>query len=146
VSRKCHQARSRGGSTTRRRSAADGTPPQAQIEEDGAGIAEESEEAEETLEQSGLYGKSGWPLVLEACTLTIAAEVGDRSQIATIALAAAQNPYLVAFGAIAGHCAATGMAVLGGSFISKYLSERVIGFVGGGLFLVFALTTAVGLF
>mmetsp|Transcript_23447 Transcript_23447/g.69016 ORF Transcript_23447/g.69016 Transcript_23447/m.69016 type:complete len:297 (+) Transcript_23447:56-946(+) len=118
----------------------------AQIEEDGAGIAEESEEAEETLEQSGLYGKSGWPLVLEACTLTIAAEVGDRSQIATIALAAAQNPYLVAFGAIAGHCAATGMAVLGGSFISKYLSERVIGFVGGGLFLVFALTTAVGLF
>ena len=110
MSRKCHQARSRGGSTTRRRSAADGTPPQAQIEEDGAGIAEESEEAEETLEQSGLYGKSGWPLVLEACTLTIAAEGGDRSQIATIALAAAQNPYLVAFGAIAGHCAATGMA------------------------------------
>ena len=32
------------------------------------------------------------------------------------------------------------MAVLGGSFISRYLSERVIGIVGGVLFLVFALT------
>jgi len=118
----------------------------AQIEDDGAGIAEESEEASETLQKSGLYEKSGWPLVFEACTLTIAAEIGDRSQIATIALAAAQNPYLVALGAIAGHCVATGMAVLGGSFISKYLSERVIGFVGGALFLVFAFTTAIGLF
>jgi len=38
------------------------------------------------------------------------------------------------------------MAVLGGSFISKYLSERVIGYVGGALFLVFAFTTAIGLF
>ena len=38
------------------------------------------------------------------------------------------------------------MAVLGGSFISKYLSERVIGIVGGVLFLIFALTTALGLY
>jgi putative Ca2+/H+ antiporter (TMEM165/GDT1 family) len=38
------------------------------------------------------------------------------------------------------------MAILGGSFISKYLSERVIGLVGGVLFLIFAATTAVGLF
>ena len=36
--------------------------------------------------------------------------------------------------------------VLGGSFISRYLSERVIGIVGGVLFLAFAATTAVGLF
>ena len=49
-------------------------------------------------------------------------------------------------GAILGHCVATGMAVLGGSFISKYLSERVIGIVGGVLFLIFALTTALGLY
>ena len=37
------------------------------------------------------------------------------------------------------------MAVLGGSFISKYLSERAIGIVGGVLFIFFALTTAVAL-
>ena len=52
----------------------------------------------------------------------------------------------LAGGAILGHCVATGMAVLGGSFISRYLSERVIGIVGGVLFLVFALTTALGLY
>ena len=114
------------------------------VEEDGAGIAEEREDAEETL--AGIDVKGGWPLVVEACTLTVAAEIGDRSQLATIALSAAANPVGVFFGGTAGHCLATGMAVLGGSFISKYLSERVIGIIGGVLFLGFALTTAVGLF
>jgi len=52
----------------------------------------------------------------------------------------------VALGATAAHASATGLAVLGGSFMSKYLSEKVIGYVGGSLFLVFALTTALGVF
>ncbi|KAL1518701.1 hypothetical protein AB1Y20_002988 [Prymnesium parvum] len=116
------------------------------IEEDGAGIEEERDEASQILKVSGAADKGGLPLVIEACTLTLAAEIGDRSQLATIALAAAGNPFGVCAGGIVGHCAATGMAVLGGSFISKYLSERVIGIVGGVLFLVFALTTAIGLF
>ena len=115
-----------------------------EVEDDGAGIAEEREEAEETLATIDVTG--GWPLVREACILTIAAEVGDRSQLATIALAAAANPYGVFLGGTAGHCIATGMAVLGGAFISKYLSERVIGIVGGVLFIVFAITTALGIF
>ena len=113
------------------------------VEDDGAGIADEREEAEETLESIDVTG--GWPLVVEACTLTIAAEIGDRSQLATIALSAAANPFGVFLGGTAGHCVATGMAVLGGSFISKYLSERAIGIVGGVLFIFFALTTAVAL-
>jgi putative Ca2+/H+ antiporter (TMEM165/GDT1 family) len=115
------------------------------LEEDGAGIAEERKEAEETVSAIDA-ATGGWPLVLEACTLTLAAEVGDRSQLATIALGAAQNPFGVALGGTLGHCCATGLAVLGGSFISKYFSERVIGLVGGTLFLVFAFTTAFGLF
>jgi len=116
------------------------------VEEDGAGIAEEREDAEKTLGDSDISLKGGWPLVTEACTLTIAAEIGDRSQLATIALGAAANPYGVFLGGTAGHCIATGMAVLGGSFISKYLSERVIGIVGGVLFIIFAATTAIGVF
>ena len=141
------------------------------VEVDGAGIDEERDEvsdshphldpipnlpsriarpatrqAEKTLSKAGTDAKQGWAFVAEACTLTIAAEVGDRSQIATIALSAASNPFGVAAGATVGHCAATGLAVLGGAFISKYLSERVIGRVGGVLFLAFALTTAIGLF
>jgi len=116
----------------------------AAVEVEGEGIAEERADAVETLENVDVTG--GWPLVVEACTLTIAAEIGDRSQLATIALAAAANPFGVFLGGTAGHCLATGMAVLGGSFISKYLSERVIGIIGGVLFLGFAATTAVGLF
>ena len=66
------------------------------IEEGGpSGIDEEREEAEKTLQETGADRKGGWPLVGEAFTLTVAAEIGDRSQIATIALAAAQNPFAV---------------------------------------------------
>jgi putative Ca2+/H+ antiporter (TMEM165/GDT1 family) len=42
----------------------------------------------------------------------------------------------VVLGAIAGHGIATFVAVLGGSFLGKYVDERVVQYVGGSLFLV----------
>lgn len=92
---------------------------------DNSGMEEEAEEAEKELDSVGKAGK--WALIGEAFALTFAAELGDRSQLTTIALSAAQNPFAVCIGAIIAHCIATGGAVLGGSFISKYLSEKVIG-------------------
>ena len=71
---------------------------------------------------------------------------GDRSMLATVALAASQSPIGVALGAIGGHGLATLMAVLGGSIISPHISERMMSLIGGSLFLLFAATTAVGLF
>jgi putative Ca2+/H+ antiporter (TMEM165/GDT1 family) len=44
----------------------------------------------------------------------------------------------VVLGAVAGHAVATVIAVLGGSFLGRYLDERVVQYVGGSLFLVFA--------
>ncbi|NJL39991.1 MAG: TMEM165/GDT1 family protein [Leptolyngbyaceae cyanobacterium RM2_2_4] len=77
-------------------------------------------------------------IVLEAFTLTFLAEWGDRTQIATIALAAAKPPIGVALGAILGHAICAAIAVLGGKLIAKHISERTITGLGGLLFLIFA--------
>lgn len=52
----------------------------------------------------------------------------------------------VVSGAIAGHGVATVIAVLGGSVMGQYLSERVVQYLGGILFLVFAAATAFDLY
>jgi putative Ca2+/H+ antiporter (TMEM165/GDT1 family) len=75
----------------------------------------------------------------QALTLTFLAEWGDRSQIATIALAAAKNPYGVIIGGLIGHAFCTGLAVIGGRMLAAKISERHVASVGGVLFLVFAI-------
>lgn len=79
------------------------------------------------------------PIFIECMTLTFLAEWGDRSQIATIALAAAQNPYGVTIGAIIGHSLCTGGAVIGGRMLATRISVKSVTLIGGGLFLLFAL-------
>jgi len=78
------------------------------------------------------------PIFLKTFTLTFLAEWGDRSQIATIALAAAKNPFGVTVGGICGHSLCTGGAVVFGRMLSRWISERSIGYAGGFLFLFFA--------
>jgi putative Ca2+/H+ antiporter (TMEM165/GDT1 family) len=78
------------------------------------------------------------PIFVQGFTMTFLAEWGDRSQIATIALAAAKNPFGVTVGGIIGHAFCTGLAVVGGKMIANKISEKVVTYIGGALFLVFA--------
>lgn len=81
-------------------------------------------------------------VVLKAFSLTFIAEWGDRTQFATIALAAANNPVGVTIGAILGHAICAAIAVACGRMICGRISERTITLLGGSLFLLFA---AIGL-
>mmetsp|Transcript_26613 Transcript_26613/g.25474 ORF Transcript_26613/g.25474 Transcript_26613/m.25474 type:complete len:260 (+) Transcript_26613:108-887(+) len=75
----------------------------------------------------------------QAFTLTFLAEWGDRSQIATIALATTKNPFGVVLGGLMGHAFCTGVAVVGGRMLAARISEKAVATVGGSLFFAFAL-------
>ncbi|KAI5058678.1 hypothetical protein GOP47_0026848 [Adiantum capillus-veneris] len=107
----------------------------------------ELSEAEEVIKKSEV-NKSSTPFEVfgETFSLVFLAEWGDRSMLATIALGAAQAPVGVATGAIAGHVIATGLAVVGGAFLAQYISEKMVSYIGGFLFLAFAAATLLGVF
>ncbi|KAG2494051.1 hypothetical protein HYH03_007695 [Edaphochlamys debaryana] len=107
---------------------------------------EEKEEAQDVVDGLKTTGQDALRLILTTFTLVFAAEWGDKSFLATIALAAASSPLGVTAGAVAGHGVATGLAVAGGGLLSRYFSERVLQYVGGSLFLVFAAATLADLF
>ena len=84
-------------------------------------------------------------IMMQAFTLTFLAEWGDRSQIATIALAAAREPIGVTIGASLGHMLCTGLAVIGGKLLASRISERTVLLSGGGLFCLFSLLALLGI-
>lgn len=86
---------------------------------------------------SPLLGLLFSQVFLKAFTLTFLAEWGDRSQIATIGLAAQLDVVGVILGSILGHAACTGAAVLGGKHLAEHIDEKLVGLVGGVLFLLF---------
>jgi putative Ca2+/H+ antiporter (TMEM165/GDT1 family) len=65
------------------------------------------------------------PAWVQTFVMTFLAEWGDRSQIATIAMAAGQDYWWVTFGAMFGHAVCTGVAVLGGRAVAGRVSLKV---------------------
>ncbi|XP_006343910.1 GDT1-like protein 1, chloroplastic [Solanum tuberosum] len=113
---------------------------------DGMKAEEEQKEAELAVSEFSGNGAgllSAASTIVSTFALVFVAEWGDKSFFSTIALAAASSPLGVIGGALAGHGAATLLAVLGGSLLGTFLSEKVIAYIGGTLFLVFAAVTVI---
>ncbi|XP_020589297.1 GDT1-like protein 1, chloroplastic [Phalaenopsis equestris] len=90
-------------------------------------IKEEQQEAELAISEfrgNGAGLTAAASTVISTFFLVFFAEWGDKSFFSTIALAAAASPLGVIGGALAGHAFATLLAVLGGSLLGTYISEK----------------------
>ncbi|MCU0565889.1 MAG: TMEM165/GDT1 family protein [Oculatellaceae cyanobacterium Prado106] len=104
-------------------------------------VEEQQEAAEAVAKAEGQGKKARWgqmAIAVNAFWLTFVAEWGDRTQIATITLAAANNAVGVTVGATLGHAICAAIAVMCGRLVCRRISERTITFLGGVLFLLFA--------
>merc|ERR1719310_2586120 len=109
----------------------------------GLCVSDELVEVEQSLKASQESREGTKRVMMQAFTLTFLAEWGDRSQIATLALAAAREPFGVTLGACIGHALCTGIAVVGGKLLASRISERTVLQSGGALFLIFAVAELV---
>lgn len=83
---------------------------------------------------AGLLLSPAW---VQTFVMTFLGEWGDRSQIATIAMAAGQDYWFVIVGAIVGHACCTAGAVIGGRFLAEKISVRNVTLGGAIAFLAF---------
>eukprot|EP00527_Entomoneis_sp_CCMP2396_P004478 CAMPEP_0198146490 /NCGR_PEP_ID=MMETSP1443-20131203/29608_1 /TAXON_ID=186043 /ORGANISM="Entomoneis sp., Strain CCMP2396" /LENGTH=326 /DNA_ID=CAMNT_0043810475 /DNA_START=32 /DNA_END=1012 /DNA_ORIENTATION=+ len=115
-----------------------------EVEEELGGSSNKKADEEEggrsmRKQSSGGATKNAYQIAIQAFTLTFLAEWGDRSQIATIALAAAKNPLGVTIGGSIGHSVCTGFAVLGGRMVAARISEKSVSQFGGIIFCIFGI-------
>lgn len=79
------------------------------------------------------------PAWVQTFVMTFLGEWGDRSQIATIAMAAGQDYWWVTTGAVVGHGICTTGAVIGGRAVAGKVSMRVVTLGGAFAFIAFGL-------
>lgn len=111
-------------------------------DDDEGELAEVEAELNKKRRKSGGRQRATLPaatVFAEAFAVTFLAEWGDRSQIATVGLAASEDVVGVTLGGCLGHALCTGLAVLGGRSLADRAqdSERIVGALGGVLFLLF---------
>ena len=79
------------------------------------------------------------PVWIQVFVMTFLGEWGDRSQIATIAMAAGSEYWFVIFGAIIGHGLCTAAACIGGKYLAKKISMRNVTIGGAIAFFIFSI-------
>lgn len=78
------------------------------------------------------------PTWIQVFAMTFLGEWGDRSQIATIAMAAGSDYWFVIAGAIVGHGMCTAAACIGGQLLATRISMRTVTLGGAVAFFVFS--------
>ena len=82
--------------------------------------------------------------ILTTFALIFLAELGDKTQLAVLAMASRNNPWAVFIGAGAALIASTVLAVVLGCTLPKLLpgsSTRIIHYIAGGLFVIVGIWT-----
>jgi putative Ca2+/H+ antiporter (TMEM165/GDT1 family) len=103
------------------------------------GAEAEEKEQEHEFEAKARETKVGWQAALASFLLLFAAEWGDLSQLLTINMVAKYGSPLGAFvGSWAALLVVSGLAVLFGRALLRYVRLSVLHYVGGGVCAVFA--------
>ncbi|MDM3871902.1 TMEM165/GDT1 family protein [Porticoccus sp. W117] len=86
-----------------------------------------------------------WKVLLTIFGLMFVAELGDKSQVATLLFAADKevNRWLVFVVASLALVAATGIGVLAGSALSHWFNPKLLGIVAGSGFIVIGVLTLI---
>ncbi|KAL0372590.1 UNVERIFIED_CONTAM: GDT1-like protein 5 [Sesamum calycinum] len=99
----------------------------AAIKSNGGETKENNKDADDRKKQSRPFLSQFFsPILLKAFSITFFGEWGDKSQLATIGLAADENPLGVVLGGILGQALCTTAAVLGGKSLATQISEKVM--------------------
>jgi putative Ca2+/H+ antiporter (TMEM165/GDT1 family) len=78
-----------------------------------------------------------WKLFATAFSTVFIAELGDKTQIATLTLASGKKAWLpVLIGAALALCTTTVIAVAAGDIVGRYVPEAVLKKVAGGIFIL----------
>ena len=110
---------------------------------DSKGLAREQADACKVVEQEEkkVVVWSVRAVLVKAFALTFISEWGDRTQIATITLAAAHPPLGVITGVMLGHAICLATAVACGKLLVGHISERLLVSMSGALFIIFGVAT-----
>lgn len=91
------------------------------------------------------WQRPGWGPLASTCVIFFLAEMGDKTQLATVALGARfASPVLVTTGTTLGMLAADGLAVFAASRLDAVIPIRYVRMVASGLFFLFGLGALAG--
>jgi putative Ca2+/H+ antiporter (TMEM165/GDT1 family) len=86
-----------------------------------------------------------WKILLTSFGIMFIAELGDKTQLAVISLAARyRSPWIVFAGAAAAMIAATAIGTAVGSFLPALIGEQSVRYISGGLFILFGVLILIG--